>query len=437
MVVRNLSKQTQGKQTQGDYRILQDIESTKQRLKDNMTEPEYKVLEKYEVEMVTEALADTTRRKNFAMIWSLTKLLQGNWLKLNQDDIDSLVVTIMKKYGNNGKESPTSYDNKRFLKVWYRFVKLGSRHQELVGDPEETKRIRGKNVIPKMTDMDMIPREEIKLVIDSCTTIRDKALIDFAWDSGKRIGEILNIKIRDIQVTKNGYLFKADGKSGVSSFLVLECLPTLAAWLESHPNNDDPDAWLFPNEKHIWKGNKLAYNAARQMLLRAVKASGVKRRIYFGLMRHSAATRAAKYMTDAIIKDRFAWSPTSKMPARYTHIRLGIDANNAYLKEHGIEPEVEDKVSNVPVLCPICKTPNSPDQKICQSCAKPLTTEMAVLLQEEKDDKIEQLETSMESLTTMMKPILEMLNSTQPMKIPMSVFPKSVQQEVEKRLNHN
>jgi hypothetical protein len=288
-----------------------------------------------------------------------------------------------------------------------------------------------------MTDMDMIPREEIKLVIDSCTTIRDKALIDFAWDSGKRIGEILNIKIRDIQVTKNGYLFKADGKSGVSSFLVLECLPTLAAWLESHPNNDDPDAWLFPNEKHIWKGNKLAYNAARQMLLRAVKASGVKRRIYFGLMRHSAATRAAKYMTDAIIKDRFAWSPTSKMPARYTHIRLGIDANNAYLKEHGIEPEVEDKVSNVPVLCPICKTPNSPDQKICQSCAKPLTTEMAVLLQEEQDNKIEKLETSMESLTTMMKPILEMLNSTQPMKIPMSSFPKSVQREVEKRLNHN
>lgn len=434
-MVGKMSRQTQGKQTQGDYRILQDIESTKRRLKENMTNAEYKVLEKYEVEMVTEALADTTRRKNFAMIWSLTKMLKGNWLKLNQDKIDSLVVDIMQKYGRNGKESPTSYDNKRFLKVWYRFVKLGSRHQEMVGDPEETKRIRGKNVIPKMTDMDMIPREEIKKVIDCCTTLRDKSLIDFTWDSGKRIGEVLNIKIRDIQVTKNGYLFKADGKSGVSSFLVLECLPTLAAWLESHPNNDDPDAWLFPNEKHIWKGNKLAYNAARQMLLRAVKESGVKRRIYFGLMRHSAATRAAKYMTDAIIKDRFAWSPTSKMPARYTHIRLGIDANNAYLREHGIDPDVEEKVSNVPIMCPTCKTPNSPDTKICQACAKPMTTEMAILLNEEKDDKIEKLENSMESLMTLVAPVLELLKNPKPLKIPMDSFPKSVQQQLENKLN--
>ena len=90
-----MSKQTQGKQTQGDYRILQDIESTKRRLKENMTNAEYKVLLKYEVEMVAESLADTTRRKNFSMIWSLTKMLNGNWLKLNQDDIDSLVVKIM------------------------------------------------------------------------------------------------------------------------------------------------------------------------------------------------------------------------------------------------------------------------------------------------------------------------------------------------------
>ena len=96
-----MSRPTKAKQTQGDYRILQDIKSTKRRLKENMTEAEYRVLEKYEVEMVTEALADTTRRKNFAMIWSLTKLLQGNWLMLNQDDIDSLVVEIMQTYGKS------------------------------------------------------------------------------------------------------------------------------------------------------------------------------------------------------------------------------------------------------------------------------------------------------------------------------------------------
>ena len=84
------------------------------------------------------ALADATRVKNFDMIWSLTKMLNGkNWLKLTQRDIDSLVIDIMKTHGNNGKETATSSDHKRFLKIWYRFVKLGSRDHKLVGDPKE------------------------------------------------------------------------------------------------------------------------------------------------------------------------------------------------------------------------------------------------------------------------------------------------------------
>jgi len=113
----------------------------------------------------------------------------------------------MKTQGKNGKDSATSSDNKRFLKIWYRFVKLGSRDFDLVGDPKE---IRAVNVYRKLSATDMIPREDIKKVIDVCTILRDKALIDFAYDSGKRIGEVLNVKIKDIQVTNNDYFVKTD-----------------------------------------------------------------------------------------------------------------------------------------------------------------------------------------------------------------------------------
>ena len=116
-------------------------------------------------------------------------------------------MTIMKTQGKNGKDSATSSDNNRFLKIWYRFVKLGSRDFDLVGDPKE---IRAVNVYRKLSATDMIPREDIKKVIDVCTILRDKALIDFAYDSGKRIGEVLNVKIKDIQVTNNDYFVKTD-----------------------------------------------------------------------------------------------------------------------------------------------------------------------------------------------------------------------------------
>ena len=43
----------------------------------------------------------------------------------------------------------------------------------------------------------------------------------------------------------------------------------------------------------------------------------------------------------------------------------------------------------------------------------------------------------MDKLTSMMKPILALLNSTEPVGIPMKFLQKEVQQQVEERLNHN
>ncbi len=437
-----LSKQQQGKDTQGDYRYLQKLAGTKRLLKNAFTKEEFEVLEKYEIVLVKEAKSDATRVKNFDMIWGNTKLLNGkNWLKLTQRDIDQLVIDIMDKYGKNGKETATSSDRKRFLKIWYRFVKYGIRdfkEAERVhgaGDPIETRGIVAKNVVKQFSPDDMITLEEKKKIIDACPTLRDKALIDLAFDSGKRIDELLTLKIKMIQVTDNGYRIKAGefSKTGMSSFVVLDCVPTLAKWLESHPNLDDPEAWVFPNMKHIWKGNKQSYAGARNMLLRAKKEAGVKKRIYFHLFRHTAVTNASKYMPEALLKDRYAWSPDSKMPSRYTHIQRGIDADNAYLKARGIEPKTEDLTSTVPVPCPICKTPNSHDSKLCQSCGKPMSTEMAVLFEDEKENKVDKLESQLQNLVTMLAPVLDLVSSTKPIKIPMKYYPKEVQREIERK----
>ena len=446
MVGDKMSNQQKGKKTQGDYRYLEKLANTKKLLKKAMSKEEFEVLEKYEIVLVKNTAADATRVKNLDEIWAVTKLLNGkNWLKLTQQDIDQLVIDIMDKHGKNGKETSTSSDKKRFLKIWYRFVKYGIRdfkQAEKVhgaGDPIETRGIIAKKITKDYSANDMITLEEKKKIIDACPTLRDKALIDLAFDSGKRIDELLTLKIKMIQATENGYRIKAgeDSKTGMSSFIVLDCVPTLAKWLESHPDLDDPEAWVFPNMKHVWKGNKQSYAGARNMLLRAKKEAGVKKRIYFHLFRHTAATNAAKYMPEALLKDRFAWSDDSKMPSRYTHIQRGIDADNAYLKARGIEPETEDLTSTVPVNCPTCKTPNSHDSKLCQSCGKPMSTEMAVLFEDEKENKVDQIESQLQNLVTMIAPILELVSNSKPIKIPMKYYPKEVQQEIEKKFQSN
>ena len=118
----------------------------------NGTKEDYQLLEKYEKAMVMDSLVDASKAKNFDTILGLTRLLPDNksWLELDRDDVEDIVVSIMNKYGENGKESSVTNDFKRFLKIWFRFIKLGSRSFKKVGDPIETRDIVSKNVETKI-----------------------------------------------------------------------------------------------------------------------------------------------------------------------------------------------------------------------------------------------------------------------------------------------
>ncbi len=69
------------------------------------------------------------------MILSQTRMIPNgkSWMALKQKDIDGIVATFMRKFSDNGKETATTTDHKRFLRIWYRFIKLGSREFKKVG----------------------------------------------------------------------------------------------------------------------------------------------------------------------------------------------------------------------------------------------------------------------------------------------------------------
>ena len=385
-----------GKITQGDYRFTNKIEGSKKRIIELFSAEEAEKLRKYENALVLAAVADGTKAKNYDMILSLTRMLDGkSWLSLNQDDIENLVVTIMVKHGDSGKETNTTSDHKRFLKIWFRFVKLGSRSFKKVGDPDETRDIVSKNIDSKVGREQLISPEECKRLVDCCPNMRDKALIHVHYDAGTRIGEILSVQIKHIKHDRYGYTIAVDGKTGFRNIRLLESSPTLARWLEMHPHNDDPEAYLFPNMKHVWKGNKFSYAGSVRVLKTAAKEARFNRRIYWHLFRHSEATRTATYMSDSVTKLRHGWSKNSKMPARYSHI-TNKDVDEAFLKHHGIEIDDTAEIDVKPISCPICKIPNNHDTKICQNCGNPLSTEMAILLESEKEKKTSDLEKRVE-----------------------------------------
>ena len=94
------------RQTQGDYRFENKIAGSKNRLRDMVNRDVFQVLEKYEKAMVMDSLSDAAKAKNFDTILGLTRLLpqDKSWLELDKDSVEDIVVAVMNKYGENGKE---------------------------------------------------------------------------------------------------------------------------------------------------------------------------------------------------------------------------------------------------------------------------------------------------------------------------------------------
>lgn len=123
--------------------------------------------------MINEALADATRCKQFETILSLSRLLsKKSWLSLTIDDIDTLVTNVMRTYSDNGKETNTTYDHKKILKIFYRWIKLGSRSFRDVGNPPELKNVKQKQVAEKIVREDLVTETDIKNMLDTLGMIK-------------------------------------------------------------------------------------------------------------------------------------------------------------------------------------------------------------------------------------------------------------------------
>jgi len=91
-------------------------------------------------------------------------------------------------------------------------------------------------------------------------------------------------------------------------------------------------------------------------------------------------------MTEAQLRKRHGWSPTSKMPGRYVHL-INADVEDALLKHYGIAKEEQTK-QEIPTKCPICEMVNPVDAKLCSKCGKPLDLKTALEYEEkEKEEK--------------------------------------------------
>ncbi|MCR8433101.1 MAG: tyrosine-type recombinase/integrase [Candidatus Korarchaeota archaeon] len=175
--------------------------------------------------------------------------------------------------------------------------------------PKATKGNKILEILEKVID-----DYEYNALLNAARRLRDKALLQFLYETGSRILEALEVRIKDVNVEEN-YAIVGGGKRLVP----IVNSEWVKKWLEEHPQRHLPEAYLFCSLRNPKK--PLSYPAVRRLLKRLAKIAHLKKRVTCHMFRHTRATLLAKFgVSPYAMNQVMGWSASTKMWQVYLHI---------------------------------------------------------------------------------------------------------------------
>ena len=124
-------------------------------------------------------------------------------------------------------------------------------------------------------------------------------------------------------------------------------------------------------------------------MIRLRERTGI--RVYAHMFRHSAASRLAGVVPEAILERQFGWITGSKMSSVYVKTNDSMQ-ENAILSGLGMENTKKKLEPYKPVKCGRCGQSNEKNARYCHNCLFPLSTEEAM----KQSQRLEKIESAMQ-----------------------------------------
>jgi site-specific recombinase XerD len=338
-----------------------------------------------------EGLSKARQIKYIYNLKTISKILKKDFDKATKSDIEKLCSDI-----NNSEYTDwTKHDFLAEIKRFYKWLKQTEDY------PEEVRWIknnmkRSKRKLPK----ELLNIEDIKKLAENTNNLRDRCLILLLYESGARVGEILGVKIKDVDFDKYGALINLFGKTGARKVRVIASAPSISNWLLEHPRKQSKnfrDSYLLCGLWGVNKGDELHYRHVNKLLKEAGEKAGIEKPLNPHHFRHSRATELAKKLTEAQLCMYLGWVQGSKEASTYVHLS-GRDTDKAILEMHGLVEEEKQKDKFKTIECPRCKTKNDPASKFCSGCSLGLD-EKSILEFDKRQEQIKKAEELISSKT--------------------------------------
>lgn len=220
------------------------------------------------------------------------------------DDISSEMISDFMHYLAFTRHVSTAYQNQSInsIKFYYEKVKRGERKTYYIDRPREEK------FLPEV-----LSSEELAKILNNTQNLKHKAILMTIYSGGLRIGEAVNLKIKDIDSKRMQIrVEQAKGKKDRYTLLGKKTLEVLRKYILEYK----PNLWLFEGAK----GEQYSQKSIQMILKTSVNKIGLTKKITVHTLRHSFATHLLEAGTDLRYIQELLGHSSSKTTEIYTHI---------------------------------------------------------------------------------------------------------------------
>jgi len=310
-------------------------------------------------------ISEGRRTKLYDELRKIAKKLGKPFNKATKSDIIDLVNWI----NGNGFAPATRKDYRQHLKriikwIWIEEGKIednGTAPPIVSWVTGEIKKEYNRNTL---TAELILTEQEVLKMIKSEKELHWRAFTWLLWETGARVGEILNLRVRDVQPEDYGLMLNIKhGKTGARKMPLVICKQTLLNYIDI--SEKQPDDLLFSFTYSTVKAH-MTMLGLRNGIIQITQNGYTGKNCSTKWWRKARASYLATKMNAPQLQYWFGWN---KLETAQAYIRLSPEVvKDTYFKMNGINVSADMLPKPTTKRCHKCGQLNDLDKDFCLNC---------------------------------------------------------------------
>jgi len=296
-----------------------------------------KLIKDFESYLLHEKGASPHTHKNYMVdlqqFFSFLEKRMPEILEKDASTVRSIDVSAIREYLTEMMKNHSASSMARKLATLRTFFSYCMRTGAMDGNPaKDVATPKVPKHIPKFLTVDEVFSLLNAPSDSNALGIRDKAILELLYASGMRVGELVQLNLKDINLNESTVRIAGKGRKERIVPIGEKAVKALAAYIEIRPAllpNDSTEKALFVNRR----GGRLTARSVERMLNKYIGICGLQKKVTPHVIRHTFATHLLGSGADMRGIQELLGHTSLSTTQKYTHIGIE-DLMKAYDKSH-------------------------------------------------------------------------------------------------------